>query len=228
MRGKMADGSWQQPFSPNFSDHENSPYVEGNAWQWSWFVPHDIEGYAGMMGGADAFAAKLDDLFSTSSVIEGENASADISGLIGQYAHGNEPSHHVIFFYNYLHQPWKAQERADQVLRTLYLPTPEGISGNEDCGAMSAWYVLNALGFYQVCPGKPEFTTGRPLVDRATIHLENGKTFQVVAENNSPENKYVEWVELNGKPLGQPFFTYEDILAGGVLRFRMRGSREDQ
>ncbi len=221
MRGKLANGAWQEPFNPKYSDHENSPYVEGNAWQWSWFVPHDIDGFIDLMGGKEAFSMKLDSLFSISSVIEGKNASADITGLIGQYAHGNEPSHHVIHFYNYLGQPHKTQEKIDEVLQTLYLPTPAGISGNEDCGAMSAWYVMNALGFYQVCPGKLEYSIGRPMIDRATIQLENGNTFEISVENNAPTHLYVAEVSLNGKPLDQPFFDHESLMEGGLLRFKM-------
>lgn len=221
MRGKLANGAWQEPFNPNYSDHEISPYVEGNAWQWSWFVPHDVSGFTGLFGSKERFIAQLDSLFTTSSDIEGENASADITGLIGQYAHGNEPSHHVIHFYNYLGEPFKAQERIDEVLQTLYAPTPAGISGNEDCGAMSAWYVLNALGFYQVCPGKPEYSIGRPMVDQAIIRLENGKTFEIRVQNNSPENLYVAQVKLNGVVLHQPFFDHSTLMNGGVLEFQM-------
>ena len=221
MRGKLANGEWQAPFNPNYSDHDNSPYVEGNAWQWSWFVPHDIDGFIDLMGGKDAFALKLDSLFSISSVIEGKNVSADITGLIGQYAHGNEPSHHVIHFYNYLGQAHKTQEKIDEVLQTLYLPTPAGISGNEDCGAMSAWYVMNALGFYQVCPGKLEYSIGRPMIDRASIRLENGNTFEIRVENNAPTHLYVAEVSLNGKRLDQPFFDHESLMKGGVLAFKM-------
>lgn len=221
MRGKLANGEWQEPFNPNYSDHEDSPYVEGNAWQWSWFVPHDVSGFTDLFGSKERFITQLDSLFSTESEIEGENASADITGLIGQYAHGNEPSHHVIHFYNYLGEPFKAQERIDEVLQTLYAPTPAGISGNEDCGAMSAWYVLNTLGFYQVCPGKPEYSIGRPLVDQAKIKLENGRTFEIRVKNNDLKHPYVAEVKLNGKVLNQPFFTHAELMAGGLLEFEM-------
>lgn len=221
MRGKLANGTWQEPFNPNYSDHDISPYVEGNAWQWSWFVPHDVSGFTDLFGSKDRFIAQLDSLFATTSDIEGENASADITGLIGQYAHGNEPSHHVIHFYNYLGEPFKAQERIDQVLQTLYAPTPAGISGNEDCGAMSAWYVLNALGFYQVCPGKPEYSIGRPMIDQASIQLENGKTFEIRVQNNSPKHPYVAQMKLNGEVLKQPFFDHATLMNGGILEFEM-------
>ncbi|MEL6853434.1 MAG: glycoside hydrolase family 92 protein [Bacteroidota bacterium] len=226
MRGKMADGSWQTPFNPNHSDHDNSPFVEGNAWQWSWFVPHDVAGMAELLGGEAAFARKLDQLFTTEAEVEGENASADITGLIGQYAHGNEPSHHVIHFYNYLGQPWKTQEKIDQVLRELYAPTPAGISGNEDCGAMSAWYVLNALGFYQLSPGDPTYTLTRPLVDEAEFRLANGKTFRIEVQNNAPEHLYIQQAWLNGEALATPFFTHEQLMQGGELTFRMGADKK--
>lgn len=221
MRGKLADGSWRTPFSPRYSDHEMGAFVEGNAWQWSWFVPHDAAGLMELMGGREAFINKLDSLFTVSSEIEGERASADITGLIGQYAHGNEPSHHVIYFYHYAGQPQKARERLNKVLRNLYAPTPAGISGNEDCGQMSAWYVLNALGFYQPAPGDPTYAIGRPLVDGATIKLSDGGSFRIEVENNSPENKYVERMEINGRALETPFFGHEEIRDGGVLRIWM-------
>lgn len=221
MRGRMANGSWKAPFNPFYSDHNNSEYVEGNAWQWSWFVPHDVEGFMELLGGKEGFVLKLDSLFSASSKIEGEHASADITGLIGQYAHGNEPSHHVAYFYNYIGEPEKTQKLIDQILQTLYTPTPEGISGNEDCGQMSAWYVLNALGFYQLCPGDPTYTIGRPLIDKAKIKI-NGGQFEIEVINNSLNNKFVEKMEINGAPLAEPFFKHEDLKAGGSLKIWMR------
>ena len=222
MRGKLANGEWREPFNPYFSDHEHSEFVEGNSWQWMWFVPHNIDGYIQLMGGQHSFAAKLDELFAADTTIAGKNASADITGLIGQYAHGNEPSHHVTHLYNYVGQAKKTQAKVDEVLQTFYTPTPEGIIGNEDCGAMSAWYVLNALGFYQVCPGKPIYSIGRPLIDEAIIYLENGQTFTIIAENNSLDNKYIGEIQLNGKVLKQPFFEHSAIEAGGVLKFWMQ------
>ena len=222
MRGKLANGEWRVPFNPYFSDHEQSEFVEGNSWQWMWFVPHDIEGYIQLMGGPQDFTAKLDELFSADSTIAGENASADITGLIGQYAHVNEPSHHVTHLYNYVGQPKKTQAKVDKVLQRFYTPTPEGIIGNEDCGAMSAWYVLNALGFYQTCPGKPIYSLGRPLIDEAIINLENEKVFKIIVENNSLANKYIEEVQLNGVVLKESFFDHSAIEAGGVLKIRMK------
>ena len=221
MRGKDSEGKWRTPFDPARSTHRSDDYCEGNAWQWSWFVPHDPEGLMDLVGGKDVFLSKLDALFAASSEITGESASADISGLIGQYAHGNEPSHHIIHFYNYAGQPWKTQELIDQVLYTLYFNNDNGLSGNEDCGQMSAWYILNAMGFYQVCPGKPVYSIGRPLYDKVTINLTNGKKFVIEAINNSRENKYIQSMELNGKALTEPFFTHDDIMQGGKLVFTM-------
>ncbi len=221
MRGKMADGSWKTPFSPRYSDHQDGDYVEGNAWQWSWFVPHDVDGLMELMGGKKAFSAKLDSLFIANSEVEGEHASADISGLIGQYAHGNEPSHHIPYLYLYAGDAHKAQNRLDEILYTLYSPTPEGISGNEDCGQMSAWYVLNAMGFYQPCPGDPTYAIGRPVVESATIRLGNGKTFRITTQNNSPKHKYVQQASLNGKVLESLFFTHQQLMAGGELVIEM-------
>ncbi len=221
MRGKDSEGKWRTPFDPARSTHRSDDYCEGNAWQWSWFVPHDPEGLMDLVGGKDVFISKLDALFAASSEITGESVSADISGLIGQYAHGNEPSHHIIHFYNYAGQPWKTQELVDQVLYTLYFNNDNGLSGNEDCGQMSAWYILNAMGFYQVCPGKPVYSIGRPLYDKVTINLTNGKKFVIEAINNSRENKYIQSMELNGKALTEPFFTHDDIMQGGKLVFTM-------
>ncbi len=223
MRGVDSKGNWRTPFNPKASNHRNDDYCEGNAWQWSWFVPHDVKGLVELMGGEDAFAGKLDSLFTADSTIEGELVSADISGLIGQYAHGNEPSHHVIHLYNYINRPWKTQELVDRVLKEQYRNAPDGLSGNEDCGQMSAWYILNSMGFYQVCPGKPVYSIGRPIFDKAEIRLEDGKVFSVVTENNSPENKYIASVLLNGQPLNEPFLNHRDIAEGGTLEIRMTG-----
>ena len=221
MRGKNSDGSWREPFDPRFSRHRKDDYTEGNAWQWTWFVPHDVDGLADLMGGEQAFLNKLDQLFSTESEIKGEHASADISGLIGQYAHGNEPSHHTTHMYNYAGQPWKTQELVDEILSTLYFNNPNGLSGNEDCGQMSAWYVLNAMGFYSFCPGDPTYSIGSPVFEEVKIHLDNNKTFTVKAENNSPKNMYIVSASFNGEPLEEPFFTHEQLMQGGVLELEM-------
>ncbi len=221
MRGLDSEGEWRTPFNPRSSNHRNDDYCEGTAWQWTWFVPHDVDGLVGLMGGREAFIGKLDSLFTASSALEGELVSADISGLIGQYAHGNEPSHHIIHLYNYVGQPWRTQELADQVLRTLYAARPDGLSGNEDCGQMSAWYILNSLGFYQVCPGRPVYSVGRPVVDRAVLRLGNDKDLTITVRHNSPENKYVQQVLLNGRELDGPFFSHQDIADGAELEFVM-------
>src|SRR5262249_701203 len=162
-----------------------------------WFVPHDIPGLIALHGGREQFLTKLDSLFEVSSVVDGNNSSADISGLIGQYAHGNEPSHHITYLYANAGQPWKTQHRVDSVLHTLDLNDVNGLSGNEDCGQMSSWFILSSLGFYQVSPGNPVYTLGRPLFNEATIHLENGKNFTIRALNNSDKNQYVSAVRLN-------------------------------
>lgn len=221
MRGKDSKGAWRTPFNPRSSNHREDDYCEGTAWQWTWFVPHDIEGLVGLMGGQQPFIDKLDSLFTADSSLEGELVSADISGLIGQYAHGNEPSHHIIHLYNYVQQPWKTQELIDNVLHNQYFNHPNGLSGNEDCGQMSAWYILNSMGFYQVCPGKPVYSIGRPLFNEVTINLPGDKKFRLVVQNNSPTNKYIQSAKLNGKSLDTPFFSHKDLAEGGMLELVM-------
>lgn len=221
MRGKDSKGAWRTPFNPRYSNHREDDYCEGTAWQWTWFVPHDIEGLVGLMGGRKPFIDKLDSLFTADSSLEGELVSADISGLIGQYAHGNEPSHHIIHLYNYVQQPWKTQELIDNVLHNQYFNHPNGLSGNEDCGQMSAWYILNSMGFYQVCPGKPVYSIGRPLFNEVTINLPGDKKFRLVVQNNSPTNKYIQSAKLNGKSLDTPFFSHKDLAEGGMLELVM-------
>lgn len=221
MRGKDSEGNWRTPFNPRRSNHRSDDYCEGNAWQWSWFVPHDVEGLMSLMGGREAFVSRLDSLFLADSSLEGEAVSADISGLIGQYAHGNEPSHHVTHLYNYAGQPWKTQLYVDSVLQTLYMNAPDGLSGNEDCGQMSAWYIMNAMGFYQVCPGKPEYSIGRPLFDKVRIRTGNDTYFTVTTKNNSKESKYIRSIRLNGKELTTPFFKHTDLVSGGHLEIEM-------
>ncbi len=221
MRGLDSKGKWRTPFNPRASNHRNDDYCEGTAWQWTWFVPHDVEGLVKLMGGEDAFAGKLDSLFSAPSELEGDVVSADITGLIGQYAQGNEPSHHVIHLYNYVNRPWQTQELLDRVFKEQYRNDPDGLSGNEDCGQMSAWYILNSMGFYQVCPGKPVYSIGRPLFDEVVINLPDNKKFLITTLNNSKENKYIQAVKLNGKPLNTPFFEHKDLINGGTLEFVM-------
>ena len=226
MRGKLADGSWRTPFRPKYSSHQKSDYVEGTAWQWAFFVPHDVEGLIKMHGSKKKFETMLDTLFTTASVVEGQNASGDITGLIGQYAHGNEPSHHMAYLYNWTGSPWKTQMYVDSIIYNFYSPTPEGIIGNEDCGQMSAWYVLSALGLYQVCPGKPVYTFGRPIVDKAVLRVRGG-FFTIDVKNNSRRNKYIKEVRFNGKKLNTLFISYDKIRKGGVLEFVMTGDNAE-
>ena len=221
MRGKDMDGNWRTPFNPRSSSHREDDYCEGTAWQWTWFVPQDVEGLVQLMGGREGFINKLDSLFTADSALEGDQTSADISGLIGQYAHGNEPSHHILHLYNKVGQPWKTQALVDSVLHSQYFNDPDGLSGNEDCGQMSAWYILNSMGFYQLCPGKPEYSIGRPLFDAVTIRLPQGKEFRIVAKNNSAANKYIESATLNGNPLSVPYFTHQQLMEGGMLQVVM-------
>ena len=221
MRGKNADGNWREPFDPRYSKHRKDDYTEGNAYQWSWFVPHDVPGLVDLVGGKERFIKNLDVLFSTSSELVGDDVSGDISGLIGQYAHGNEPSHHISHMYNFVDQPWKTQEITDKIMRELYFNDPNGLAGNEDCGQMSAWYVLNAMGFYSFNPGDPTYSIGRPIFDEVEINLPTGKKFIIRAENNSRDNKYIQTTKLNGKKLDTPFFTHEQLITGGIMEFTL-------
>ena len=221
MRGKNADGKWREPFDPRFSKHRKDDYTEGNAFQWSWFVPHDVPGLIELVGGKETFIKKLDVLFSTSSEMVGDDVSNDISGLIGQYAHGNEPSHHISHMYNFVDQPWKTQEITDQIMEELYFNNPNGLAGNEDCGQMSAWYVLNSMGFYSFSPGNTTYSIGRPIFDEVEINLPSGKTFNIIAKKNSKENKYIQNIKLNGVQHASSFFTHEQLINGGIIEFDM-------
>ncbi len=228
MRGKNQDRTWREPFDPRFSQHNVNDYTEGNAYQWTWFVPHDVDGLVQLMGGKTTFITNLDNLFSTSSELTGGEVSSDITGLIGQYAHGNEPSHHITHLYNFVGESWKTQSLTDQIMKTLYFNNPNGLAGNEDCGQMSAWYVLNAMGFYSFCPGDNQYSIGRPLFDEAKINLPNKAIFTIKTKNNSSKNKYIQTAKLNGKPLNKPFFSHDEIVKGGVLEFEMGDSINKQ
>lgn len=222
MRGKNLDGSWLEPFHPRHANHTGfNPYTEGNAWQWTWFVPHDVEGLSALMGGREAFSQKLDSLFTVSSEVLGEHAGGDITGLIGQYAHGNEPSHHIAYMFNEVDKPWRTQEIVSQILHEFYTDQPDGLCGNEDCGAMSAWYILSSMGFYPMCPGDERYSIGRPSFDEVDINLENGNVFSIRTENRSADNPYVQEVRLNGKKLTVPYITHADIEAGSTLVYVM-------
>ena len=223
MRAKMADGSWKVPFDPQYSSHDFAiaEYTEGNAWQHSWFVPHAVEDLIALHGGNEKFITKLDSLFSISSEIRGDNASVDISGLIGQYAHGNEPSHHIAYLYNFADAHYKTQERVRHIMTSQYNDTPHGLCGNEDCGQMSAWYVFSALGMYPVNPADGKYHFGSPIFDEAEIMHHNGSSFKVIAHNNSAENKYVERILLNGEEYDGDFLAHTDLMDGGTLEFYM-------
>ncbi|MES2512502.1 MAG: GH92 family glycosyl hydrolase [Bacteroidota bacterium] len=218
------NGNWLSPFEPR---EVNNHYTEANSWQYSFFVPQDINGLITLMGGEKKFEQKLDDLFSAKSETEGRS-QVDITGLIGQYAHGNEPSHHMIYLYNYVSRPQKTQEKIYKVLTEFYKNEPNGLIGNEDCGQMSAWYVLSSMGFYQVCPGKPEYTIGSPLFDNVKIHLENGKTFEINKQSSSTQFQYIQSSSLNGKPSNSAVLTHSTIVSGGKLEFVMQGKLDEK
>ena len=211
------NGGWYEPFDPR---EVNNNYTEANAWQYNFFVPHDVEGMIERMGGVDWFDIKLDELFSSAAETTGREQS-DITGLIGQYAHGNEPSHHMAYLYGYISKPWKTEQVVHKILTEFYKPAPDGLIGNEDCGQMSAWYVLSALGMYQVCPGKPEFMLAAPLFPEAKIHLESGKIFSIKANSVSAKNIYVNGRKLNGAEHKKNTLSYADIMNGGELSANM-------
>ena len=221
MRGKSSDGKWKTPFSPLYSKHRDDEYTEGNAWQYSWLVQQDIEGLIALHGGKEAFAAKLDSLFTLDAQLEGEEASPDISGFIGQYAHGNEPSHHIAYLYNYVGQPHKTQFYVHRILTELYQNTPEGLCGNEDCGQMSAWYVFSAMGFYPVNPVEAKYQLGTPLFNKVTIKTGPEKKFTITALRASDKDIYVKEVYLNDKKLDRTWITHDEIMKGGELQFVM-------
>ena len=205
---------------PYHSKHREDDYTEGNAWHYRWLVPQNVNGLVDLMGGEDVFIQNLDTLFLLSTELSGD-ASPDISGLIGQYVQGNEPSHHILYMYPYVGQQWKTAQRVREVLTTLYFDAPAGLSGNEDCGQMSAWYMLSALGFYQVEPAGGRYIFGSPIVDKATLNVGNGNVFTILANNNSKENIYIQSVTLNGQPYTKSFIEFDDIAAGGELVFEM-------
>ncbi len=220
VRGLSVDGKFRPNFNPFESVHRENDYTEGNAWQYTWLVPHDIQGLVNLFGSNEKFVTKLDSLFVVEGSL-GDHASPDISGLIGQYAHGNEPSHHVLYMYPYIGQPWKSADKIREVLSVLYHDEPAGLSGNEDVGQMSAWYILSSLGFYQVEPAGGKYIFGSPIIDEAVIKVKDGKTFTVTATNNSVDNKYIQSVTLNGKAYDKYYINFKDIEAGGTLEFEM-------
>lgn len=220
MRGKLSDGSWRTPFNPISAQHRVNDYCEGNAWQYLWLVPQDPEGLIELLGGDKKYTEKLDELFSMSSEL-GEEASMDITGLIGQYAHGNEPSHHTTYMYAYSGEPYKIADKVRYINNELYTDKPDGLSGNEDCGQMSAWHIFSSLGFYPVNPSNGAYIFGSPLFDEATIGLPENKKFTIIANENSDDNIYIQSVELNGKEYKYSYITHKDIMQGGELVFNM-------
>jgi len=224
MRPKMSDGT----FGPNFDPlkTEGQGFIEGNAWNYSLYVPHNPEAMIKMMGGKKQFAAHLDELFTMhlpdSFFAETEDITRE--GIIGGYVHGNEPSHHVAYLYDWTDEPWKTQERVRMILKNQYHPTPDGLGGNDDCGQMSAWYIFTALGFYPVAPASGQYMLGSPAIDSAVLKMENGKTLTIEAKNQSEQNVYVKKVVLNGQTLKRPYLTYAEIENGGKLMFYMDGS----
>jgi predicted alpha-1,2-mannosidase len=219
MRPKLANGKWKIPFDPFNAGYEND-FVEGNSWQYTWYVPQDINALINLMGGKKAFAAKLDSLF-TIQPPANQKLASDVSGLIGQYAHGNEPSHHIPYLYNYCDQPWKTQEKVRQIMNSMYSDQPDGLCGNEDCGQMSAWYIFSALGFYPVNPVSGLYDLGIPQFPKAEIHLTNGKIFTVLANNLNDKNVYVQDIKLNGHLFDKLILPHDSIMAGGTLEFDM-------
>jgi predicted alpha-1,2-mannosidase len=220
MRAVGTDGKFRLPFNPFFAEHRTNDYTEGNAWQYTFLVPHDVKGLINLFGSDKAFMSKLDSLFFVEGWA-GDNASPDMSGMTGQYAHGNEPSHHVIYMYNYAGRPDKAAPLLRKMLNEMYLDQPDGLSGNEDVGQMSAWYILSSVGLYQVDPVGGRFVIGSPLFDKATVNVGAGKTFTVVAKNNSDRNIYVQSARLNGKALKNSYIDFNDIRHGGTLELVM-------
>lgn len=217
MRPKLKNGEFIKEFVPK----EYSPYFcESNAWQYFWSVQHNIEGLVEIIGGNELFEKKLDTMFSLNPIPE-DKLPIFSTGMIGQYAHGNEPSHHVAYLYNYVEKPWKTQELVRKILETQYKNTPNGHCGNEDCGQMSSWYVFSVLGFYPVNPAQGIYAFGSPIIDSATLNLENGKTFTIETVNNSSENKYIQAIELNGKQIERNYITHKEIMDGGKLIFTM-------
>ncbi|MDP4212307.1 MAG: GH92 family glycosyl hydrolase [Bacteroidota bacterium] len=227
-RGRTADGRWDEAYDPfKSSGPAARAYAEGNSWQYLWLVPQDVNGLMSLLGGEQNFLNRLDSLFIAEPLVKDTEVLSDVTGTIGQYAHGNEPSHHIIYLYAYGGQPWKTAEKARFIMKNMYLDDPDGVIGNEDCGQMSAWYIFSALGFYPVFPASGEYVMGSPLFDKATLHLPGNKDFTVEAINNGPENIYIQSMELNGKKYDQSFIRHEDILRGGLLKIVMGNQQGD-
>ncbi len=222
IRGKNSDGKWVEPFDPYMTSTEGkSMYEEGNAWQYTFFVPHDVRGLAKEMGGNEQLSKKLDSLFTVSSAVKGESAPPDVSGLIGQYAHGNEPSHHIAYMYSFIGQPWKTQERVRFIIDSMYHDQPDGYAGNEDCGQMSAWEVWSMMGLYPANPASGEYVFGSPVFDEVSIQLPDNKKMIIKTVNNAKDHPYIQSVTLNGKPYSKTYITHALLMEGGTLEFVM-------
>jgi len=221
MRPKMSDGKFREKFDA-LQTHDQG-FIEGNAWNYSLYVPHQPEKMIEMMGGKDKFAAHLDELFTMHLPDEFFAETEDITreGIIGNYVHGNEPSHHVAYLYNWTDAPYKTQEKVRMILKNQYHPTPDGLGGNDDCGQMSAWFLFSSLGFYPVAPGSDQYALGSPAIKTAILKLENGKTLSIEAQNQTDKNVYVQKVLVNGKPINRNYITHAEIMDGGKLTFLM-------
>jgi predicted alpha-1,2-mannosidase len=220
MRGRNSDGSWYEPFHPRFAEYGNPHCVEGNTWQYSFFAPHDLTGLIDLIGGPDSFEMMLDSLFTQNSELLGDDV-ADVTGLIGQYSHGNEPDHNSAYLFNFVDKPEKTQFYTNQIINTLYRNSRDGLCGNEDCGQMSAWYIFSSIGFYPVNPVDGKYYFGSPQFNQVTLELPNGNSFTVEAKNVSKENIYIKSVKLNGQFLKRLYVTYDEIQRGGSLEFEM-------
>ena len=219
-RAKDDKGNWIEPFSPlKYGGNGGYPFTEGNGWQYLWYVPQDVPAFVELLGGDQKFTQKLDEFFTLDAKPGDVNGNA--SGFIGQYAHGNEPSHHIAYLYNFTNEPWKSNYYTAKILRELYLNTPSGYSGNEDCGQMSAWYIFSSLGFYPVNPANSVYCLGSPQFEKAVLYLAGGKHFEVTTKNVSVENVYIQEIFLNGKPYKKNFITHNDIVKGGTIEFVM-------
>jgi len=221
MRGKDLSGIPESPFDPtDASPLGSGSFTEGNSWQYSWYVPQDVNGLINLFGGNAVFNSKLDEFFS-SSFTNDQHLPSDVTGLIGQYAHGNEPSHHVAYLYNYSGQPWKTQQLVRKIMDELYGPGRDGLCGNEDCGQMSAWYIFSAMGFYPVTPGSQDYIIGSPIFDKITINLPKNKKFIINTKSNSAENKYIQNAEMNGQPYDKCYITHQEIMTQNSISFNM-------
>jgi predicted alpha-1,2-mannosidase len=219
-RAKNSNNEWINPFNPlAYGGNGGFPFTEGNAWQYLWYVPQDVNSFIDLMGGDKNFTQKLDTFFTLAAKSEDVNGNA--SGFIGQYAHGNEPSHHIVYLYDFTNEPWKAQYYSAKIMNELYNDQPSGYSGNEDCGQMSAWYIFSSMGFYPVNPANSIYCFGSPQIEKATINLPNGKQFKIITNNAGGDNIYIQKILLNGRPYQKNFITHTDIISGGVIEYFM-------